>query len=56
MFLLKLDALADKFRNMTTLVSNSEVSEKSQLVRYWRAKISAALQKENSRLIISKAN
>ena len=56
MFLLKLDALADKFRNMTTLVSNSEVSEKSQLVRYWRVKISAALQRENSRLIISKAN
>jgi len=29
---------------------------KIALVRYWRAKISAALQKENSRLIISEAN
>ena len=51
-----LKALADRFRNMTTLVSNSEVSEKSQLVRFWRVKISAALQRENSKLIISKAN
>ena len=33
-----LKALADRFRNMTTLVSNSEVSEKSQLVRFWRVK------------------
>ena len=35
-----LKALADRFRNMTTLVSNSEVSEKPQLVRFWRVKIS----------------
>ena len=33
-----LKALADRFRNMTTLVSNSQVSEKSQLVRFWRVK------------------
>ena len=45
-----LKALADRFRNMTTLVSNSEVSKKSQLVRYWRVKISAALQRETQGL------
>ena len=33
-----LKALADRFRNMTTLVSNSEVSEKSQRARFWRVK------------------
>ena len=31
-----LKALADRFGNMTTIVSNSEVSEKSQRVRFWR--------------------
>ena len=33
-----LKALADRFGNMTTIVSNSEVSEKSQRVRFWRVK------------------
>ena len=33
-----LKALGNRFRNMTTLVSNSEVSEKSQLVRFWKVK------------------
>ena len=33
-----LKALADRFGNMKTIVSNSEVSEKSQQVRFWRVK------------------
>ena len=33
-----LKALADRFGIMTTIVSNSEVSEKSQRVRFWRVK------------------
>ena len=33
-----LKALADRFGNMTTIVSKIEVSEKSQRVRFWRVK------------------
>ena len=33
-----LKALADRFRNITTIVSNSEVSEKSQRVRFLRVR------------------
>ena len=33
-----LKVLADRFGNMTTIVSKIEVSEKSQRVRFWRVK------------------
>lgn len=48
--------LASRHAQLTAISNNTDYSNRSTLVRYWRTRIACTLQRANSRLLISKAN
>lgn len=51
-----LKALAIRFHRVLLADPAPDLSARSTLIRYWRVRISACLQRANARLILSKAN
>ena len=51
-----LKTLANRYQRLISWNSSTDIADKSSLLRFWRARISTCLQKQNARLIISKVN
>jgi hypothetical protein len=51
-----LKSIAARYQHSVSWGSNTDSTDRSAIIRFWRTKISCCLQRSNAKLIISKAN